>query len=80
MKKIICALLTLICIVTTTSFNVFATEVNLQSQLSENTQTNEISTRAYNIVWKYRIKDGKLEKRRWNQTRGVWVDSHWIRA
>lgn len=30
------------------------------------------------IVVKYRVNNGHLEKRRWNQTKGVWVDPAWI--
>lgn len=30
------------------------------------------------IVTKYRFKNGKYQYRRWNETRGVWVDPYWI--
>ncbi len=30
------------------------------------------------IVVKYRMYNGKLQYRRWNQTTGSWVDSDWI--
>lgn len=30
------------------------------------------------IVTKYRMYEGKLQKRRWNETRGYWVDPYWI--
>ncbi len=30
------------------------------------------------IVVKYREYYGKLQYRRWNETKGYWVDSHWI--
>ena len=33
---------------------------------------------ADSIVRKYRVKDGKLQYRRWNETKGYWVDSDWI--
>lgn len=32
------------------------------------------------IIWKYRIYNGVLQKRRWNNTVGVWVDPEWINA
>ena len=38
----------------------------------------ENDTMADVIVWKYKTVDGKLYKRRWNQTKSVWVDSAWI--
>lgn len=30
------------------------------------------------IETKYRYHDGKLQYRRWNATRGYWVDANWI--
>lgn len=32
------------------------------------------------IITKYRICAGKLQYRRWNVTRGKWVDPYWINA
>lgn len=37
-----------------------------------------VEPRADEIVTKYRIIYGVLQYRRWNQTRGVWVDDDWI--
>lgn len=31
-----------------------------------------------NIVWRYRSINGKRQKRRWNETRHIWVDPDWI--
>lgn len=31
-----------------------------------------------NIVWKTRIFEGRLQKRRWNDTKKCWVDPYWI--
>lgn len=30
------------------------------------------------IVTKYRVSHGVLQYRRWNETRGYWVDDDWI--
>lgn len=30
------------------------------------------------IVYKYRFENGKYQYRRWNETRGYWVDPYWI--
>ena len=30
------------------------------------------------IVYQYRIYNGKRQYRRWNETRGYWVDPYWI--
>ncbi|MBE6824220.1 MAG: hypothetical protein E7513_02620 [Ruminococcaceae bacterium] len=32
------------------------------------------------IVWKYKTVNGVLYKRRWNETKCVWVDSAWIKV
>lgn len=32
------------------------------------------------IVVKTRYYNGKLQYRRWNETKGIWVDSSWIDA
>lgn len=38
----------------------------------------DIQPHADVIVTKYRAYQGKLQKRRWNETRGYWVDPYWI--
>lgn len=35
-------------------------------------------TRADVIVTKFRVLNGKVQYRRWNETRGYWVDPDWI--
>lgn len=30
------------------------------------------------IVTKYRLYNGKMQYRRWNETTGTWVDPYWI--
>lgn len=37
-----------------------------------------ISTFADKIEVKYRLYNGKRQYRRWNVTRGYWVDPYWI--
>ncbi len=44
-----------------------------------NVHASEISPRADQIYWRYRtLSDGTIQKRRWNATKGYWVDPHWI--
>ena len=39
----------------------------------------EIEPRADVVYWIYRVlDDGTMQIRRWNATRGYWVDDHWI--
>ena len=39
----------------------------------------EIEPRADVIYWRFRtLSDGTVQKRRWNETRGYWVDPDWI--
>ena len=41
----------------------------------------EIEPRADVIYWRFRtLDDGTIQKRRWNETRGYWVDPDWIYA
>lgn len=35
-------------------------------------------TRADQIGWVYRRHNGWLQRRRWNYTKGYWVDKYWI--
>lgn len=45
----------------------------------ETTQTaSSVQPYADVIANKYRMYNGKLQKRRWNETRGYWVDPYWI--
>lgn len=46
---------------------------------THNSKIEEVDTRSEDvIVTKYRIHNGVLQYRRWNETKGVWVDSRWI--
>lgn len=40
--------------------------------------TSNIQPRADKIVYKYRIYNGVHQYRRWNETKGCWVDPAWI--
>lgn len=38
-----------------------------------------VEPRADEIRWVYReLTDGRIQRRRWNYTRGYWVDPYWI--
>ena len=37
-----------------------------------------IEPRADVIVYKYRLHNGVYQFRRWNETRGYWVDPYWM--
>ena len=41
------------------------------------TENSAIMPQADVIEVKYRVNNGKLQYRRWNATRGYWVDSTW---
>lgn len=30
------------------------------------------------IIYRYRIENGRKQYRRWNETRGYWVDPYWL--
>lgn len=75
-KKIVCALIAL-----TLVFG-----LNTPASAKECPQMNQavkttviiVSPRMDEIVTKYRFFNGKAQYRRWNQTKGVWVDPAWI--
>ena len=44
----------------------------------QSSSENTIMPCADVIVYKFRIYNGKQQYRRWNETRGYWVDPYWI--
>lgn len=58
--------------------SVSAAEV--EQDVQEQSVQNDIGVApcADEIVTKFRAYNGKVQYRRWNQTRGYWVDKHWI--
>ena len=59
--------------------SVSAAEVESESQV-QTIQNDDIGIApcADEIVTKFRAYNGKVQYRRWNQTRGYWVDKDWI--
>lgn len=55
--------------------NVDAADVTITKTINANTG---VVIYADSIVKKYRVHNGQLQYRRWNETRGYWVDSEWI--
>ena len=65
------------------SVMIFSPVVNIRaaecSGAYQTMSTNKsVEPRADEIVRKYRTIYGVLQYRRWNQTKGVWVDDDWI--
>ena len=58
--------------------NVSAAEV--EQDVQEQSVQNDIGVAPYadEIVMKFRVDNNKVQYRRWNQTRGYWVDKDWI--
>lgn len=62
-------------------FSMFGMTAQAQEAVTvSKTEASEsvIMPRADNITTYYRTYNGKLQKRRWNVTRGYWVDADWI--
>lgn len=55
-----------------------AEESSVEPIMVESVPDGDISTYADEIVWYYRIHNGRRQKRRWNLTQGEWVDKKWI--
>jgi len=64
-----------------TSLVVTAAEVETSSDNKDTviaTYEDGDSTRAYELVWKYKRSETHLWRRRWNMTLGAWYDPDWI--
>lgn len=56
-----------------------AVDVIAQTPVAQTTASvTEITPRADVIIYKTRIYQGREQYRRWNETRGYWVDPDWI--
>ena len=63
----------------TMAFSVMPAAIPVMIQTPVAVEAAEIEPRADVVYWIYReLADGTLQKRRWNATRGYWVDPHWI--
>ena len=75
-KRLLCAL-GAAAIMTTAVPTAFAADIP-QVPSPQNNNESTIAPYADVIVYKYRIYNGKKQYRRWNETRGYWVDSKWL--
>ena len=75
-KRLLCAL-GAAAIMTTAVLTAFAADIP-QPPTPQNSSESTIAPYADVIVYKYRIYNGKKQYRRWNETRGYWVDSKWL--
>ena len=70
MKKIVIIILCLFIFFPHTA--IFAQENNFSIN-----QNESISPRADKLVWKYKVINGSLYKRLWNQSKGKWI-GNWV--
>ena len=73
-KRILCALGATL-IMATSIPNVFAAN---SPPVPTSCGESEIMPYADVIIYRYRISNGKRQYRRWNKTRGYWVDPYWL--
>lgn len=74
MKKVIIGVM-----VATLAFSALPATIPTLLQAETTVEAAEIEPRADVIYWRYRtLSDGTIQKRRWNETRGYWVDPYWI--
>lgn len=65
----------------TMAFSAMPATIPAMLQMPTTVEAAEIEPRADVVYWRYRIlEDGTIQKRRWNETRGYWVDPDWIYA
>lgn len=73
--------LLLVCMLSTLSSVQLSNPVNPVNQIDvvQVEQANEMITPRADVIKRvYRICDDVLQYRRWNETRGYWVDPDWI--
>lgn len=58
----------------------YAMELSPMPVQTESADEGTIIPFADVIVYKYRLYNGKYQYRRWNETRGYWVDPYWMDA
>mgnify|MGYP003253708048 FL=1 len=64
---------------TTMAFSAMPAAIPAMIQMPAAVEAAEIEPRADVIYWRFRtLSDGTVQKRRWNETRGYWVDPDWI--
>lgn len=63
----------------TMAFSAMPAAIPAMIQEPTKVEAAEIEPRADVVYWIYRVlDDGTVQKRRWNATRGYWVDPDWI--
>ncbi len=63
----------------TMAFSAMPATIPAMLQIPEAVEAAEIEPRADVVYWIYReLADGTIQRRRWNETRGYWVDDYWI--
>lgn len=63
----------------TMAFSAMPAAIPAMIQMPVAVEAAEIEPRADVIYWRFRtLDDGTVQKRRWNETRGYWVDPDWI--
>ena len=75
-KRLLCALGAAAIMATAVS-TAFAADIP-QTPTPQSSSESTIMPCADVIVYKTRIYNGKQQYRRWNETRGYWVDPYWI--
>lgn len=78
-KKVLCSLFAAMFLTLSIPMS-YAVELPSMPVLLETANEGTITPHADVIVYKYRIYNGKYQYRRWNETRGYWVDPYWIDA
>lgn len=79
-KKLIASIMCFVTLTTLGSMSVHAATVS-DTSIADGVTTSieQIEPRADIIENKYRLTpDGRIQYRRWNSTKGYWVDPEWI--
>ena len=79
-KKILVSLFCVSLFATTISMSASAKDFTVNTRVVSPTTYENMEPRIDVIKYVYRNLDGRLQYRRWNETRGYWVDPDWIYA
>ena len=75
-RRLLCAL-GAAAMMTTMFSTTFAADIP-QAPTPQSSSESTVASCADVIVYKFRLYNGKQQYRRWNETRGYWVDPYWI--
>lgn len=73
LKRLFCVLFATL----TMMFSVYASAAPVEAEPVDPSVQSDDVTRAEETTWLYRVYEGRIQKRLWSNTRGIWL-TDWI--